>query len=77
METLRGSVLEEGIPSTSRHNTARGLPPKDILEYVCPEININSLRLAAAGPKVKKDYSTFLKYYFIQIIAHFYICSAI
>jgi signal-induced proliferation-associated 1 like protein 2 len=76
METLRGSVLEEGIPSTSRHNTARGLPPKDILEYVCPEININSLRLAAAGPKVKKIIALFL-YYFIQIIAHFYICSAI
>jgi signal-induced proliferation-associated 1 like protein 2 len=52
METLRGSVLEECIPSTSRHNTARGLPPKDILEYVCPEININSLKMAAAGPKV-------------------------
>lgn len=54
METLRGSVLEECIPSTSRHGSARGLPPKDILEYVCPEVSINSLRLASAGAKVGK-----------------------
>lgn len=52
METLRGSVLEECIPSTSRHGTARGLPPKDILEYVCPEINLSCIKLAAPGPKV-------------------------
>ena len=52
METLRGSVLEECIPSTSRHGAARGLPPKDILEYVCPEINLSTIKLAATGPKV-------------------------
>ena len=55
METLRGSVLEECIPSTSRHGTARGLPPKDILEYVCPEINTSCLKLATTGAKVGEE----------------------
>ena len=52
LTTLRGSILEDAIPSTSRHGSTRGLPAKDILEHVCPELQLNALRLTLPGPKV-------------------------
>lgn len=52
LTTLRGSILEEAIPSTSRHGAARALPAKDILEHVCPELQLPSLRMAQPGIKV-------------------------
>lgn len=52
LTTLRGNILEEAIPSTSRHGTARALPAKDILEYVAPEIQLPCLRLGQPGIKV-------------------------
>ena len=52
LTTLRGSVLEEAIPSTSRHGSARALPAKDILEHVCPELQLSALRMAQPGIKV-------------------------
>ncbi|XP_027314115.1 signal-induced proliferation-associated 1-like protein 1 isoform X3 [Anas acuta] len=53
--TLRGSVLEDAIPSTAKHCTARGLPLKEVLEYVVPELNIHCLRLAFNTPKVTEQ----------------------
>ncbi|XP_051238608.1 signal-induced proliferation-associated 1-like protein 2 isoform X2 [Dicentrarchus labrax] len=50
--TLRGSILEDSVPSSSKHGTARGLPLKDVLEFVLPELNIHSLRLATSSPRV-------------------------
>ncbi|XP_078398088.1 signal-induced proliferation-associated 1-like protein 2 isoform X3 [Cetorhinus maximus] len=50
--TLRGAVLEDAVPSTARHGTARGLPMKEVLEYVIPEVNIQCLRVASNSPKV-------------------------
>ncbi|XP_068110197.1 signal-induced proliferation-associated 1-like protein 1 isoform X2 [Hyperolius riggenbachi] len=50
--TLRGSVLEDAIPSTAKHGTARGLPLKEVLEHVVPELNVQCLRLAFNTPKV-------------------------
>lgn len=50
--TLRGSILEEAIPSTSRHGAARALPAKDILEHVIPEFQLTALRMAQPGIKV-------------------------
>ena len=52
LTTLRGSILEEAIPSTSRHGSARALPAKDILEHVCPELQLSALRMAQPGIKV-------------------------
>ncbi|XP_077469245.1 signal-induced proliferation-associated 1-like protein 2 isoform X5 [Stigmatopora argus] len=52
LTTLRGAILEDAIPSTARHGTARGLPLKEVLEYVIPELNIQCLRLAINSPKV-------------------------
>ncbi|XP_031418467.1 signal-induced proliferation-associated 1-like protein 2 isoform X2 [Clupea harengus] len=52
LTTLRGGVLEDAVPSTAKHGTTRGLPLKEVLEYVVPELNISCLRLANSSPKV-------------------------
>ncbi|XP_078675422.1 signal-induced proliferation-associated 1-like protein 2 isoform X3 [Branchiostoma floridae x Branchiostoma belcheri] len=53
--TLRGSILEDAIPSTARHGTSRGLPIKDVLEFVAPEVNLGCLRLASLSPKTSEQ----------------------
>ncbi|XP_074872054.1 signal-induced proliferation-associated 1-like protein 3 isoform X3 [Carettochelys insculpta] len=53
--TLRGSILEDAIPSTAKHGMARGLPLKDVLEHVVPELNTHCLRLAMNTPKVTEQ----------------------
>lgn len=53
--TLRGAVLEDAIPSTAKHSTARGLPLKEVLEHVIPELNVQCLRLAFNTPKVTEQ----------------------
>uniref|UniRef100_A0A3B5LH63 Signal induced proliferation associated 1 like 2 n=1 Tax=Xiphophorus couchianus TaxID=32473 RepID=A0A3B5LH63_9TELE len=55
LTTLRGAILEDAIPSTARHGTARGLPLKEVLEYVIPELNIQCLRLALNSPRVPEQ----------------------
>ncbi|XP_073729614.1 signal-induced proliferation-associated 1-like protein 2 isoform X2 [Misgurnus anguillicaudatus] len=52
LTTLRGAILEDAVASTARHGTARGLPLKEVLEYVVPELNIQCLRLAVNSPKI-------------------------
>ncbi|XP_076777895.1 signal-induced proliferation-associated 1-like protein 1 isoform X1 [Arvicanthis niloticus] len=53
--TLRGSVLEDAVPSTAKHSTARGLPLKEVLEHVIPELSVQCLRLAFNTPKVTEQ----------------------
>ncbi|KAM6956465.1 signal-induced proliferation-associated 1-like protein 2 isoform 2-T2 [Aplochiton taeniatus] len=55
LTTLRGAILEDAVPSTARHGTARGLPLKEVLEYVIPELSIPCLRLALNSPKVPEQ----------------------
>ncbi|XP_049644871.1 signal-induced proliferation-associated 1-like protein 2 isoform X1 [Suncus etruscus] len=55
LTTLRGAILEDAIPSTARHGTTRGLPLKEVLEYVIPELNIQCLRQALSSPKVSEQ----------------------
>ncbi|XP_051849566.1 signal-induced proliferation-associated 1-like protein 2 isoform X6 [Antechinus flavipes] len=55
LTTLRGAILEDAIPSTARHGTARGLPLKEVLEYVIPELSIQCLRQALNSPKVSEQ----------------------
>ncbi|KAM4770946.1 signal-induced proliferation-associated 1-like protein 2 [Rhinophrynus dorsalis] len=55
LNTLRGAILEEAVPSTAKHGTARGLPHKEILEYVIPEFNISCLRQAVNSPRVPEQ----------------------
>ena len=49
--------MEDAVPSTARHGTTRGLPLKEVLEYVIPELNIPCLRLALNSPKVPSSSS--------------------
>ncbi|XP_009078420.1 PREDICTED: signal-induced proliferation-associated 1-like protein 3, partial [Acanthisitta chloris] len=53
--TLRGSILEDATPTSSKPGTVRGLPLRDTLEYVIPELNIHCLRLALSTPKVTEQ----------------------
>ncbi|XP_019743213.1 signal-induced proliferation-associated 1-like protein 3 isoform X1 [Hippocampus comes] len=53
--TLRGSILEDGVASTGRHGTVRGLPLKEVLEQVVPELSVSCLRLAVSTPKVTEQ----------------------
>ncbi|KAM3865353.1 signal-induced proliferation-associated 1-like protein 2 [Diretmus argenteus] len=55
LTTLRGAIMEDAVPSTSKHGTSRGLPLKEVLEYVVPELNIQCLRLANNSPKVPEQ----------------------
>ncbi len=55
LTTLRGAILEDAVPSTARHGMARGLPLKEVLEYVVPELNIQCLRLAISSPRVPEQ----------------------
>uniref|UniRef100_A0A8D0BBW5 Signal induced proliferation associated 1 like 3 n=1 Tax=Salvator merianae TaxID=96440 RepID=A0A8D0BBW5_SALMN len=55
LTTLRGSILEDATPTTAKPGTVRGLPFKDALEYVVPELNIHCLRLALNVPKVTEQ----------------------
>lgn len=43
------------MPSTSKHGLARGLPLKEVLEYLVPELNVHCLRLALNTPKVTEQ----------------------
>ncbi|XP_059811252.1 signal-induced proliferation-associated 1-like protein 2 isoform X2 [Hypanus sabinus] len=52
LRTLRASILEEAFPSSARHSTQRGVPPKKLLEYLVPGLNTQCLRLASNSPKV-------------------------
>ncbi|KAK2152234.1 hypothetical protein LSH36_334g01028 [Paralvinella palmiformis] len=51
LQTIRGSILEEAMPSSSRLSSSRGLPPKEVLEFVLPEVNLSCLKVALHGPK--------------------------
>ncbi|KAF7704152.1 signal-induced proliferation-associated 1-like protein 1 isoform X1 [Silurus meridionalis] len=55
LTTMRGSILEDSVPSTAKHGTARGLPLKEVLEYLLPEMDISCLRLALNTPKVTEQ----------------------
>ncbi|PNJ06848.1 SIPA1L3 isoform 10, partial [Pongo abelii] len=48
-------ILEDATPTATKHGTGRGLPLKDALEYVIPELNIHCLRLALSTPKVTEQ----------------------
>ncbi|CAI9557555.1 unnamed protein product [Staurois parvus] len=53
--TLRGMIHEDAVPTTAKHGTVRGLPLKDVLESVLPELNIHCLRLAMNSSKVTEQ----------------------
>ncbi|XP_013794291.1 signal-induced proliferation-associated 1-like protein 2 [Limulus polyphemus] len=52
---LRGSVLEEAIPSLGRSSSGRGSFAREVLEYVAPELQISCLRLAVPGHQTEEQ----------------------
>ena len=52
---MRGSIPEECIPLSGRSNTSRGLPPKDVLEFVLPDLNLSCLRYANSDTKTTEQ----------------------
>ena len=55
LTTLRGAILEEAIPSSSRLSNTKGLPPKEVLEHVLPDLNLTCLKAAVVGPKTAEQ----------------------
>ncbi|KAI7802752.1 signal-induced proliferation-associated 1-like protein 3 isoform X3 [Triplophysa rosa] len=55
MVTLRGAILEDTVPSSAKHGSVRGLPLKEVLEYVLPELSVPCLRLSLNTPKVTEQ----------------------
>ena len=55
LRTLRGAILEDDVPSASRHGGTRGLPHKDVLEAVTPELQISALKVGQPGEKVQEQ----------------------
>ncbi|XP_069738331.1 signal-induced proliferation-associated 1-like protein 3 [Phaenicophaeus curvirostris] len=55
LTTLRGSILEDATPTATKPGSVRGLPLRDALEYVVPELNIHCLRLALSTAKVTEQ----------------------
>ncbi|KAM7004072.1 LOW QUALITY PROTEIN: signal-induced proliferation-associated 1-like protein 3 [Passerculus sandwichensis] len=53
--TLRGSILEDATPSTAKAGSGRGIPVRELLEFVLPELNVHCLRLALPSPKVPEQ----------------------
>lgn len=48
---LRGAVLEDAVPASGRLSSSRGVPVKDLLEFLVPEVQASCLRQATAGQK--------------------------
>lgn len=48
---LRGAILEDAIPASGRVSSSRGIPVKDLLEFLTPEVQSTCLRQAIAGQK--------------------------
>uniref|UniRef100_UPI00398E61E1 signal-induced proliferation-associated 1-like protein 1 isoform X3 n=1 Tax=Pristiophorus japonicus TaxID=55135 RepID=UPI00398E61E1 len=55
LTTLRGSILEDAVPSTAKHGTARGIPTKEVLEFAVTELSVNCLRLGLNTLKVTEQ----------------------
>ncbi|XP_076464270.1 signal-induced proliferation-associated 1-like protein 2 isoform X2 [Babylonia areolata] len=51
LTTLRGSILEDAIPSSGRLSSSRGVPLKEVLEVAIGEVNLSCLKQATPGPK--------------------------
>ncbi|XP_014671772.1 PREDICTED: signal-induced proliferation-associated 1-like protein 2 [Priapulus caudatus] len=51
LPALRGTVVEESIPATTKPSGSRPLPVKDVLEYVVPDLQTCCLKLATSGPQ--------------------------
>ena len=53
LATLRGTILELSIPSGAKTDTNKGIPPRDVVEYIGQgEFTTSCLKLAKSDKKV-------------------------
>ena len=53
LPTLRGAILEEAIPSSGKVGSNKGLPPKEVIDYIVQgDIQTSILKLARQDDKV-------------------------
>ncbi|XP_028903214.1 signal-induced proliferation-associated 1-like protein 2 isoform X2 [Ornithorhynchus anatinus] len=55
LTTLRGAILEDAVPCSGRPGPARGLPAREVLECLVPELGLHCLRLAVGSPSVSEQ----------------------
>ena len=54
LTVLRGTVLEESIPSSSKMGTNKGIPPRDVVDYITQgEIPLSVLKQRKNNKKVQ------------------------
>ncbi|XP_054262184.1 signal-induced proliferation-associated 1-like protein 1 isoform X2 [Macrosteles quadrilineatus] len=53
--TLRGSVLEDAIPSLKSSSSSKTMNTKEVLEYVAPEVQLSCLRLGTSTPQTEEQ----------------------
>ena len=55
LRTLRGTILEDSIPTGAKTGTSKGIPPRDIVEYISQgELQMSCLKLGRSDKKVRK-----------------------
>lgn len=55
LQTLRGAILEDAIPSIKASSNSKTLNTKEVLEYVAPEIQLGCLRLGVQNVQVEEQ----------------------
>lgn len=61
LTTLRGTVLEECIPSAAKTGTSKGIPPRDVVDYITQgEIQPSTLKLGKNEKKVCENVQSYL-----------------
>lgn len=55
LQTLRGAILEDAIPSIKASNSSKTLNTKEVLEYVAPEVQLGCLRLGVQNAQVEEQ----------------------
>ncbi len=54
LRTLRGTIPEEVIPSGTKTGTSKGLPPRDVVDYISHgELQLSGLKVAKQEKKVR------------------------
>lgn len=55
LQTFRGSILEDAIPSIKASSSSKTFNIKEVLEYVAPEIQLSSLRLGVQNQQTEEQ----------------------
>ena len=71
LTTLRGTILESSIPSGAKTDTSKGIPPRDVVEYISQgELVTSCLKLAKSDKKVLTHVHVLYMYTYMYIHVH-------